>query len=109
MPYDQELADRVLGILGAEASLTQRRMFGGLAYMLQGNMACCVLQGDLIVRVPKEEYADALGQPHIREMDYSGRSMRGWVMVGSGATGDDASLTAWVRYGASTALALPPK
>ena len=109
MPYDQELADRVLGILGAEASLTQRRMFGGMAYILQGNMACGVIEDNLIVRVPKEEYADALGQPHVREMDYSGRSMRGWVVVGSGATGDEASLAAWVRYGAATALALPPK
>ena len=109
MPYDQALADRVLGILGGEAALTQRRMFGGMAYMLQGNLACCVLQDGLIVRVPKEEYADALGKPHVREMDYSGRSMRGWVVVGSAATGDDASLEAWVRYGAATALALPPK
>ena len=64
---------------------------------------------DLIVRVPKDEYPAALALPNVREMDYSGRTMPGWVIVAPGATDADASLTDWVRYGASTALALPPK
>ena len=94
MPYNEQLADRVLGILGGEPPLRQRRMFGGIAYLLHGNMACGVLPNDRIVRVPQDEYSAALDQPYAREMDYSGRSMRGWVAVGPGA---------------STALALPPK
>ena len=109
MPYNEELAMRVLTIIGAEPSLVQKRMFGGMAYMLQGNLACCVLNDDLIVRVPKDEYAAVLEQSHVREMDYSGRPMRGWVLVGPAATDSDRSLAEWVRYGASTALALPPK
>ena len=109
MPYNQDLANRVLRVLWAEPSLEQKPMFGGMAFMLQGNLACCVLADDLIVRVPKDEYADALRRPNVREMDYSGRPMRGWVMVGTGATDADDSLAEWVRYGASTALALPPK
>ena len=109
MPYNQDLANRVLRVLWAEPSLEQKRMFGGMAFMLKGNLACCVLTDDLIVRVPKDEYADALLRPNVREMDYSGRPMRGWVMVGAGATDTDDSLAEWVRYGASTALALPPK
>ncbi len=109
MPYDQRLADRVLAIIGGQPSLTHRPMFGGMAYLLQGNLACCVVNADLIVRVPKDEYAAALGRPNVREMDYSGRPMRGWVVVGPGATDGEASLADWVRYGATTALALPPK
>ena len=109
MPYDQRLADRVLTILNGQPSLTHRPMFGGMAYFVHGNLACCVVNADLIVRVPKDEYADALALPNVREMDYSGRTMRGWVIVAPAATDADASLTDWVRYGASTAQALPPK
>ena len=109
MSYNEPLAERVSSVIGAEPSLTRKGMFGGLAFMLQGNLACCVLNDDLIVRVPKNAYAAALAEPHVREMDYAGRPMRGWVMVGPGATDDDDALAEWVRYGASTALALPPK
>ena len=109
MPYNEELAVRVLTVIGAEPTLVQKRMFGGTAFMLQGNLACCVLNDDLIVRVPKDEYAAVLEQSHVREMDYSGRAMRGWVLVGPAATDSDPALAEWVRYGASTALALPPK
>lgn len=109
MAYNEQLAERVLDLIGAEPSLTRKSMFGGMAYMLQGNLACCVLNDDLIVRVPKDDYAAVLSDPHVREMDYSGRPMRGWVLVGPGATDDDDALAGWVRYGASTALALPPK
>ena len=109
MPYNQDLADRVLAVLGPEPALRRKSMFGGMAFMLQGNLACCVLNDDVIVRVPKDAYAAALELPHVREMDYSGRPMRGWVLVGPEATAADASLAEWVRYGAATALALPPK
>ena len=109
MPYNQDLANRVLGMLWPEPTLEQKRMFGGMAFMLQGNLACCVLNDDLIIRVPRDEYAATLEIDHVREMDYSGRPMRGWVLVGPGATDADENLAEWVRYGATTALALPPK
>ncbi len=109
MAYDERLAERVLDILGAEPSLVQKRMFGGVAVMLQGNLACGVLKNDLIVRVGKEQQAAALAQPHVREMDFTGRPMRGWVVVGPEATDDDASLEDWVATGAAYALSLPPK
>ena len=109
MPYNQDLANRVLGMLWPEPTLEQKRMFGGMAFMLQGNLACCVLNDDLIVRVPRDEYVATLETDHVREMDYSGRPMRGWVLVGPGATEADANLAEWVRYGASIALALPAK
>ena len=109
MAYDERLTERVLDILGAEPSLVQKKMFGGVAVMLQGNLACGVMRDDLIVRVPKDEYAAALAQPHVREMDFTGRPMRGWVVVGPEGTDDDASLQDWVATGAAYALSLPPK
>lgn len=109
MSYNQDIADRVLAVLGAEPTLRRKSMFGGMAFIVQGNLACCVLNDDVIVRVPKEGYDAILKLPHVREMDYSGRPMRGWVCVGPEAMSTDASLAEWVRYGASTALALPPK
>ena len=109
MAYDERLTERVLDILGAEPSLAQKKMFGGVAVMLQGNLACGVMGSDLIVRVGKEQQAAALAQPHVREMDFTGRPMRGWVVVGPDATDDDASLEDWVATGAAYALSLPPK
>ena len=109
MAYDERLAERVLDILGPEPSLVQKKMFGGVAFMLQGNMACGVLKSDLMVRVPKDEYEAALAQPHVREMEFTGRPMRGFVVVSPEATDDDASLEDWVATGAAYALSLPPK
>ena len=109
MAYDEHLAGRVLDILALEPSLVQKKMFGGVAVMLQGNLACGVLGNDLMVRVPKDEYEATLTQPHVREMDFTGRPMRGWVVVGPEATDDDASLQDWVAVCAAYALSLPPK
>ena len=109
MAYDERLTERVLGILGEEPSLVQKKMFGGQAFMLRGNMASGVIGNDLIVRVPGSEYEAALARPHVREMDFTGRTMRGWVVVGPEGTKDDGSLQIWVDTGASCALSLPPK
>ena len=109
MAYDECLTNRVLDVLGAEPSLVQKKMFGGVALMLQGNLACGVIGDGLIVRVPKEEYEAMLARPHVREMDFSGKPMRGWVVVGPEATNDAASLRDWVTIGAACALSLPPK
>lgn len=109
MAYDERLAERVLDILGAEPSLVQKKMFGGVAVMLQGNLACGVLKSDLMVRVGKDGYEAALARPHARPMDFTGRPMRGWVVVGPEATDDAASLEDWVATGAAYALSLPPK
>ena len=109
MAYDERLTERVLRILGEEPSLVQKKMFGGVAFMLQGNMACGVIGNDLIVRVSRTEYEAALTRPHVREMDFTGRTMRGWVVVGPEGTKDDGSLQDWVDTGASCALSLPRK
>ena len=76
----------MLYILGAELPLVQQKMFGGMALMLPGNLACGAMNDGLIVRVPKDEYEAALTKPHVRELDFIGRPMRGWVVGGSEAT-----------------------
>ena len=109
MAYDERLMERVLDILGAEPSLVQKKMFGGCAVMLQGNLACGVIRSDLIVRVPKDEYEAALTRPTRPRDGLHRQPMRGWVVVGPEATTDDGSLEDWVATGAAYALSLPPK
>lgn len=109
MAYDAELADRVREILAPREAVTERKMFGGVAWMLRGNMACGVLGDELIVRVGREEAERALAEPHTRPFDFTGRPMRGPVMVGSEGLRDDTALAAWVDAGADYALSLPPK
>jgi TfoX/Sxy family transcriptional regulator of competence genes len=109
MAFDAELADRVREIVGLRDSLTERKMFGGIAWMLNGNMACGVLGEELIVRVGPEAHEQALAEPHTREFDLTGRPSRGMVVVQPPALADDAQLAGWVDAGADFALSLPPK
>ena len=109
MAHDERLAERVLSIIGDQPTLAQMKRFGGLAFLLQGNIACGVIGADLIVRVPKEKYAETLARPHVRQMDHTGRPMRGWVVVAPAATGNDDALRDWVQSGAAYALSLPAK
>ena len=84
-------------------------MFGGLCFMVQGNMCCGILQDDIMVRVGADAHADALAQPHARPMDFTGKAMKGMVYVGpEGLEGDD-DLEGWVQRGLSFTLSLPAK
>ena len=111
MAYDQTLAQRVRDTLAAAIGpgVGERRMFGGLAFMRNGNMCCCVTGRGLMVRVGPDAYADALAQPHAGLMDLTGRPMRGWVLVAPAGLASDAGLTQWVARGAAFAATLPPK
>ena len=110
MAYDEVLAERVRDLLAAREGLTERKMFGGIGFMIGGNMACGASSGgDLIVRVDPEDYERALGEPGVREFDMTGRRMRGWILVDPGSVADDESLVGWVDAGADFASSLPPK
>jgi hypothetical protein len=109
MAYDEGLAQRVREVLEGQPGLEAKRMFGGVGFMLQGNMACGVLGEDLIVRVGPERYEQALGRPHTRVFDMTGRPMRGWVMVAAGGYESEEDLAGWVRQGVDLALSLPAK
>jgi TfoX/Sxy family transcriptional regulator of competence genes len=107
--YDEDLAERVRGEFALRENLTERKMFGGIAFMLGGNMACGVLQDDLIVRVGPDEYERALAQKHTREFDFTGRPSKGIVVVSAESVATDEALSEWVEAGADFAASLPPK
>ena len=108
MAYNESLADRIRGALATQSNITEKKMFGGLAFMLNGNMVCGVTKNDLMLRVGTENYAEALKQPGARQMDMGGRPMKGMVFVeGTELTDDDLAdrVNACVRFVSS----LPPK
>jgi len=109
MAYDAGLAQRITETLADHPALTEKKMFGGVGFMLRGNMACGVIGEDLIVRVGPENYKAALARPYARPFDFSGRPMQGWVMVGPGGYEADADLEAWGQQGVEFALSLPAK
>jgi TfoX/Sxy family transcriptional regulator of competence genes len=107
--FDESLADRIRDELGARSELSERKMFGGIGFMLAGNMAVGAIGEDLIVRLSPEEAAEALKEDGVREFDFTGRPMKGWLFVGPEQTADDESLSRWVEAGADYAASLPAK
>jgi TfoX/Sxy family transcriptional regulator of competence genes len=106
--YDEELAWRVRAVLPAADTVTERQMFGGLAFMLGGHMFCGVVKDSLMVRLGPDHAERALDQPHVRPMDFTGRPMTGMVFVGPGGLHGPA-LRDWVDAAAGYARSLPPK
>jgi TfoX/Sxy family transcriptional regulator of competence genes len=109
MAYDEGLAQRIREMLIEVPGLTEKRMFGGVGFMVQGNMACGVNKDNLIVRVGADQYRQALSRPYTRPFDMTGRPMKGWVMVGPSGYESDDDLKAWVQQGVDFALTLPAK
>ena len=109
MAYDESLAGRVRALLADQMELNERKMFGGLAFMVRGNMCCGIVGEELMVRVGPEQYAAALAQPHAREMDFTGRPMRGMVMVAANGLASDESLEQCIRQGIMFVSSLPSK
>ncbi len=109
MAYDEGLAHRVRGIINDEPGMVEKKMFGGVGFLLNGNMACGVNKDDLIVRVGPDSYAQAVIQPNARPFDFTGRPMKGWVMVGPDGVSADDDLQSWVAQGVRFAQSLPPK
>ncbi|MBI4497922.1 MAG: TfoX/Sxy family protein [Chloroflexi bacterium] len=113
MAYDEGLAQRVREALqdhhAVVESVVEKKMFGGIGFMVRGNLCCGVLRDDLIVRVGPAGYAAALAQPHARLFDITGRPMTGWVMVAPEGYASDEALEEWVRQGVEFAHSLPAK
>jgi TfoX/Sxy family transcriptional regulator of competence genes len=106
--YDEDLAWRVRAVLPPAEAVTERQMFGGLAFMLGGHMFCGVVRDSLMVRLGPDAAGRALNQPHVRPMDFTGRPMKGMVFVEPGGL-HGAALREWVTAAAAFARALPPK
>lgn len=109
MGYDENLAHRMRGLLAEQVNLTERKMFGGLAFMVRGNMCCGIIGDELMVRVGPEQYAAALARQHACEMDFTGRPMTGMVMVAADGLASDESLQEWIRWGILFVSSLPSK
>jgi hypothetical protein len=109
MAYDETLAERVRAALKGQRGLSEKKMFGGLAFMLSRHMACGLVKDELMVRVGPEGYSAALEQPHARTMDFTGRVSKGMVFVAPAGLRADDDLRAWVQRGVSFVRTLPPK
>jgi TfoX/Sxy family transcriptional regulator of competence genes len=107
--YDEHLAGRIREVLAGRDGLSERKMFGGIAFMVGGNMAVGVIGSDLMVRVGPAGHDDALAEDHVRPMDFTNRPMRGMVYVDQAGTDSDAELARWVGKGAAFASSLPAK
>jgi TfoX/Sxy family transcriptional regulator of competence genes len=109
MAFDEALADRIRDVLASRPEVTERKMFGGIAFMLAGNMAVGVIGEDLMVRLDPDDAEKALGEPHARPMDFTGRPAKNMVYVDAEGTASDEDLAAWVEAGAAHAASLPPR
>jgi len=109
MPFDEGLAQRVREVLGSRPSVTERRMFGGLAFLLDGKMFVAVSGSKLMARVGAERYPDALAVPHVREMKFTGRPMKGYVYIDPPGLAKDSDLEAWVSWCFRYVAGLPSK
>ena len=109
MPYNEQLVGRVRGVLAKKRNVAERKMFGGLTFMVRGHMACGVENDRLMVRVGPAAYDDALDRPHARPMDFTGRPMKGFVFVEPAGLKSDKDLEAWVQRGVDFAMSLPAK
>jgi TfoX/Sxy family transcriptional regulator of competence genes len=110
MAYDEDFAHRLRELLADEDGITEKRMFGGLAFLLHGNMSVGLSgSGELMVRVGPEATDDALARPHTRLFDMTGRPMKGWILVGPEGVTTTRELAAWTRRGLEFARSLPAK
>lgn len=99
MAYDEKLADRVRKAIGPHGDVTEKKMFGGVAFLLDGKMFCGVAKDDLMVRVGPEHHEAALAEEHVRPMDFTGRPMKGYVFVGPGGVRAVPAVRKWTDRG----------
>jgi hypothetical protein len=109
MAIDEKLAARARAALGSRSDVEEKRMFGGLAFMVRGHMACGVIGDQLLVRVGPENYEKSLRLSYAQEMKFTGRPMRGFVAVDAEGVSTAKAVVPWVRRGVEYALSLPPK
>ena len=109
MAFDESLAARIRDTLARNRGVEEKKMFGGVGFLLHGNMLVGVWKDSLIVRLGPDNYDDALREPHVREFDITGRAMKGWVLVEPEGVEDDEQLTAWIQRAKEFVGMLPGK
>jgi TfoX/Sxy family transcriptional regulator of competence genes len=105
--YNEELAERIRATLADRTDVEEKKMFGGLTFMVSGQMCCGVLKNDLIVRIEPTEFDALVAQPHVRPFDFSGRPMQGMLYVENSALTDPEVLRGWVQRGTEYVKAHP--
>ena len=109
MAFNEVAAKRVRDVLSEESTASEKRMFGGLAFMVSGHMCCGIVGEDLVVRVGPHQHEQALAEPHVRAMDFTGRPMKGFIYVGPAGYRSKVSLRNWIRRGLRFVSSLPAK
>ena len=110
MAYDEDLADRIRSVISDRHAVTEKRMFGGLAFLVNGRMAVSASgQGGLLLRVDPGETESVVREDGVTRFEMRGRTMDGWVRVAPSATASDQELARWVKAGMDYAGSLPPK
>lgn len=109
MPYNHTLADRMRPILLTRPGIIEKDMFGGIAFLMNGNMCCGIWKDLLVIRLAKDEGMQALNEPHVRPMDITGKPMKGWLFIELEGYKKDADLLKWVERAFTYASSLPPK
>lgn len=110
MAYDEDIAHRIRESLQGESGLTEKAMFGGLSFLVDGNMAVCASgKGGVLLRVDKAEFEALLKKPHAERAFMGGREMKGWLHLDAAVTDSDAEFDRWVGRGVAYARSLPPK
>jgi len=109
MAYDEYLARRMRNQLIDVLGMVEKKMFGGIGFLIHGNMACGVNGSDLIVRLSPEQYDAAIAKPYVKVFDMTGRPMRGWVVVTSKGYEAEQDLRDWIQLGVTFARSLPAK
>ncbi len=107
--YNEKLANRIRKLLNKRKSIEEKKMFGGLSFLLNGKMCCGIIKDDLVVRVGPENYEDVLTQPHTRPMDFTGRPIKGFVYVNSKGLSNELTLRKWVNMSLSYVSSLARK
>jgi TfoX/Sxy family transcriptional regulator of competence genes len=109
MAFNEALAERVRQGLSRRKNVEEKKMFGGVGFLLNGNMLVGVWKDSLIVRLGPDNYDDALLEPHVEEFDITGRAMKGWVLVKSEGIGNEKQLTDWIERATKFVKTLPRK
>ena len=109
MAFDETLAARIRDALARKRGVEEKKMFGGIGFLLHGNMLVGVWKESLVVRLGEEEGEEALKEPHVKEFDITGRPMRNWVLVGPEGVQNDEQLNAWIQRAVKFVVALPAK
>ncbi len=109
MAYDTKLCERIRAQLKGTRGLEEKKMFGGVGFMINGNMACGVQKDDLVIRINPDKHGETMKRPHTKPFMARGRSMAGWILISPEGCKTDQALVDWIQMGAGFAKSLPPK